>query len=153
MKNASTPLPTPPLTLLGPADAAADGRATCPLYLSPVNAGWPSAAEDYIDGQINLHELIVRNPASTFFLHASGDSMIGVGIHDGDLLVVDRSLEASHNRVVIAALDGELLVKKLCRRDGRVFLQSANPDYPEFDITEREYAHIWGVVSHVLHKL
>lgn len=153
MKKTSPLPPTPPLTVLGMADAAADNRATCPLYLSPVNAGWPSAAEDYIDGQINLHELVVRNPAATFFLHASGDSMIGVGIHDGDLLVVDRSLEASHNRVVIAALDGELLVKKLCRRDGRVFLQSANPDYPEFDITEREYAHIWGVVSHVLHKL
>lgn len=144
---------TPPLTILGMADADADGNETCPLYLAPVNAGWPSAAEDYIDGQINLHELIVRNPAATFFLRASGESMLGVGIHDGDLLVVDRSVEAAHNRVVIAALEGELLVKRLCRRDGRVFLQSANPDYPEFDITEREYAHIWGVVSHVVHKL
>lgn len=148
-KSASTPA----LTVLGMADANADGRPTCPLYLFPVNAGWPSAAEDYIDGQINLHELVVRNPAATFFLRASGESMLGVGIHDGDLLVVDRSLEAAHNRVVIAALEGELLVKKLCRREGRVFLQSANPGYPEFDITEREYAHIWGVVSHVVHKL
>ena len=153
MKKTTPPLPPPPLTVLGMADANADANATCPLYLAPVNAGWPSAAEDYIDGQINLHELIVRNPAATFFLRASGESMLGVGIHDGDLLVVDRSLEAAHNRVVIAALEGELLVKKLCRRDGRVFLQSANPGYPEFDITEREYAHIWGVVSHVVHKL
>ena len=153
MKKTTPPLSTPPLTVLGMADANADSNATCPLYLAPVNAGWPSAAEDYIDGQINLHELIVRNPAATFFLRASGESMLGVGIHDGDLLVVDRSIEAAHNRVVIAALEGELLVKRLCRRDGRVFLQSANPDYPEFDITEREYAHIWGVVSHVVHKL
>ncbi|MBD5646612.1 MAG: translesion error-prone DNA polymerase V autoproteolytic subunit [Desulfovibrio sp.] len=153
MKKTTPPLPTPPLTVLGMADTNADANATCPLYLAPVNAGWPSAAEDYIDGQINLHELIVRNPAATFFLRASGESMLGVGIHDGDLLVVDRSVEAAHNRVVIAALEGELLVKRLCRRDGRVFLQSANPDYPEFDITEREYAHIWGVVSHVVHKL
>ena len=153
MKKTTPPLPTPPLTVLGMADANADGNATCPLYLAPVNAGWPSAAEDYIDGQLNLHELIVRNSAATFFLRASGESMLGVGIHDGDLLVVDRSIEAAHNRVVIAALEGELLVKRLCRRDGRVFLQSANPDYPEFDITEREYAHIWGVVSHVVHKL
>ena len=153
MKKTTPPLPTSPLTILGMADADADANATCPLYLAPVNAGWPSAAEDYIDGQINLHELIVRNPAATFFLRASGESMLGVGIHDGDLLVVDRSVEAAHNRVVIAALEGELLVKRLCRRDGRVFLQSANPDYPEFDITEREYAHIWGVVSHVVHKL
>ena len=153
MKKMTVPPPRAPLTVVGMADANADGGATCPLYLAPVNAGWPSAAEDYIDGQINLHELIVRNPAATFFLRASGESMLGVGIHDGDLLVVDRSLDAAHNRVVIAALEGELLVKRLCRRDGRVYLQSANPDYPEFDITEREYAHIWGVVSHVVHKL
>ncbi|MBD5417568.1 MAG: translesion error-prone DNA polymerase V autoproteolytic subunit [Desulfovibrio sp.] len=153
MKKSSTPLPPAPLTVVGMADASADTAATCPLFLAPVNAGWPSAAEDYIDGQLNLHELIVRHPSATFFLRAAGDSMLGVGIHDGDLLVVDRSLEASHNRVVIAALDGELLVKKLCRRDGRVLLQPANPDYPEFDITEREYAHIWGVVSHVIHRL
>ncbi|WP_165077238.1 MULTISPECIES: translesion error-prone DNA polymerase V autoproteolytic subunit [unclassified Desulfovibrio] len=153
MKNIPHPLPTKALTVVGMADASADTAATCPLFLAPVNAGWPSAAEDYIDGQVNLHELIVRHPAATFFLRAAGDSMLGVGIHDGDLLVVDRSLEASHNRVVIAALDGELLVKKLCRKDGRVLLQPANPDYPEFDITEREYAHIWGVVSHVVHRL
>ena len=79
--------------------------------------------------------------------------MLGVGIHDGDLLIVDRSLDAAHNRIVIAALEGELLVKKLVRKNDRVFLQSANPEYPEFDITQREYAHIWGVVSHVVHKL
>lgn len=142
-----------PLTILGLADASAANKATSPLYLSPVSAGFPSAAEDYIDSQINLHELIVRNPAATFFLRASGDSMLGVGTHDGDLLVVDRSLEASHNRVVIAAIDGELLVKKLCRKGGRVMLKSANEGYPDFDISEREHVHIWGVVSHVVHRL
>lgn len=143
----------PQLTILGMADACPRESTTCPLFLSPVNAGWPSASEDYIDRQINLQELLVRNPAATFFLRAAGDSMLGVGIHNGDLLIVDRSLDAAHNRVVIAALDGELLVKKLVRKNARVFLQSANPEYPEFDVTEREYAHIWGVVSHVVHKL
>lgn len=142
-----------PLTILGLADASEENKATSPLYLSPVSAGFPSAAEDYIDNQINLHGLIVRNPAATFFLRASGDSMLGVGIHDGDLLVVDRSLEASHNRVVIAALDGELLVKKLCRKGGRVVLKSANEGYPDFDISEREHVHIWDIVSYVVHKL
>ena len=131
----------------------ANTQATSPLYLSPVSAGFPSAAEDYIDSQINLHELIVRNLAATFFLRASGDSMLGVGIHDGDLLVVDRSLEASHNRVVIAALDGELLVKKLSRKGGLVMLKSANEGYPDFDVTKLEYVHIWGVVSYVVHRL
>ncbi len=124
-----------------------------PLYLCSVRAGWPSPADDYIDEQINLHEIAVKNPAATFFLQATGDSMIEVGIHDGDLLVVDRSAEAHHNRVVIAALDGELLVKRLKQRGHRTWLSPANPDFPEIEITNREYVHIWGVVTYVLHKL
>ena len=141
------------LKIEGQAIATTPDGERQPLYLSPVQAGWPSPAEDYVDEQINLHEIAVRNPAATFFVRASGDSMLGVGIHDGDLLVVDRSLEAAHNRIVIAALDGELLVKRLVRRGGRAYLAPANPEYPEIDITNREYVHIWGVVSYVLHKL
>lgn len=79
--------------------------------------------------------------------------MKGVGINDGDLLVVDRSLNADHNRVVMAAVDNELLVKKISRRKNRVYLVPENPEYPEIDITEREYVHIWGIVTYVLHKL
>ena len=124
-----------------------------PLYLSPVAAGFPSPAEDYTDCQINLHELLVRNPPATFFVRAAGDSMLGAGIHDGDLLIVDRSAEASSGRVVIAALDGELTIKRLTRRKGRVLLLPENPTYPEIDITEREYVHIWGVVTYVVHQL
>ena len=97
--------------------------------------------------------MAVRNPAATFFLSAAGDSMIGVGIHDGDLLVVDRSIPAGQNRIVIAAIDGELLVKKIVRRENRVYLAPANPDYLEIDITDAEYLHIWGVVTYTLHKL
>lgn len=142
-----------PLEIVGQAAATTPEGERAPLYLSPVQAGWPSPAEDYVDEQINLHEIAVRNPAATFFLRASGDSMLGAGIHDGDLLVVDRSLEAAHNRIVIAALEGELLVKRLVRRGGKTYLAPANPEYPEIDITNREYVHIWGVVSYVLHKL
>lgn len=141
------------LMILGRAACVTPSGQIAPLYLSPVQAGWPSPAEDYVEGQINLHEVAVKNPAATFFLRASGDSMLGCGIHDGDLLVVDRSARAAHNRVVIAALDGELLVKRLVRRGGRVYLQPANPDYPEMDISDREYVHIWGVVTYVLHRL
>jgi len=106
-----------------------------------------------VDRKLDLHEYLVHNRAATFFLRAQGDSMLGAGIHDGDLLIVDRSVEAAHDRVVIAALDGELTVKRLVRRKGRVLLAPENPDYPEFDITEREYVHIWGVVTYVVHKL
>lgn len=142
-----------PLTILGSAVDSAPAGQGAPLYLAAVEAGWPSPADDYIDHRLNLHELVVRNPAATFFLRAAGDSMIDVGIRDGDLLIVDRSVDATHNRVVIAALDGELLVKRLVRRGKQVYLAPANPAFPEIDITAREYVHIWGVVTYVLHKL
>ncbi len=140
-------------------DANTTEREGLPLYATPVAAGFPSPADDYIDQQLDLHTHLVRNPAATFFLRAQGDSMIYAGIHHGDLLIVDRSLEAAHNRVVIAALDGELTVKRIVRRPaknghvGRVLLMPENPDYEAVDITEREYVYIWGVVSYVIHKL
>ena len=143
----------PALSIIGRANPDAEPESGCPLYLSAVSAGWPSPADDYVKEEINLHDVAVRNPAATFFLRAAGDSMIGVGIHDGDLLVVDRSIPAGHNRIVIAAIDGELLVKKIVRRAGRVYLDPANPEYPEIDITDAEYLHIWGVVTYALHKL
>lgn len=140
-----------PLTILGPADPSFNGYL--PLYESPASCGFPSPAEDYIQGQINLQEICVKNPPATFFLRAAGDSMIGLGIHNNDLLVVDRSLDATHNRVVIAAVDGELVVKKLVRRKGRVLLMPANPEYKEIDITDREYVHVWGVVTWAVHRV
>lgn len=141
-----------PLSIVGRAIPDAQPGPGCPLYMSAVSAGWPSPADDYVEEEINLHDVAVRNPAATFFLRAAGDSMIGVGIHDRDLLV-DRSILVGHNRIVIADIDGELLVKKIVRRKERVYLAPANPDYPEIDITDAEYLHIWGVVTYALHKL
>ena len=142
-----------PLELLGSAASLPEVPRGLPLYLAPVEAGFPSPSDDSVDRRLDLHEHLVRNEAATFFLRAHGESMLGVGIHDGDLLIVDRSLDAAHNRIVIAALDGELTVKRLVRRHDRVLLVPENPEYPEFDITEREYVHIWGVVTYVVHKL
>lgn len=141
------------LEFLGSADEHLPEREGLPLYLSPVEAGFPSPADDYMEGKLDLHRHLVRNEAATFFLRAHGESMLGAGIHDGDLLVVDRSLEARHNRVVIAALDGELTVKRLVIRQQRAYLAPENPEFAEIDITEREHLHIWGVVSYVIHKL
>ena len=140
------------LEILGTADNPPP-REGLPLYLSPIAAGFPSPAEDALDRRLDLHEHLVRNRASTFFLRAQGDSMTGAGIHDGDLLVVDRAEAAAHNRVVIAAIDGELTVKRLLRRNGRVLLAPDNPDYAELDITEHEQVHVWGVVTYAIHKL
>lgn len=140
------------LEILGVADSPTE-REGLPLYLSPVEAGFPSPADDFLDRRLDLHKFLVRNESATFFLRAHGESMINAGIHDGDLLVVDRSESAGHNRIVIAAVDGELTVKRLIRRRNRVLLAPENPDYPEIDITEHEYVHIWGVVTYVVHKL
>lgn len=151
--NTSTNRLSASLELFGTAEDHQPDREGLPLYLSPVEAGFPSPADDYMEGKLDLHKHLVRNEAATFFLRAHGESMLGAGIHDGDLLVVDRSLEARHNRVVIAALDGELTVKRLVVRQQRVYLAPENPEYAEIDITEREHLHIWGVVSYVIHKL
>ena len=93
------------LELVGVAASSPAGREGLPLYLSPVKAGFPSPAEDYVDRKLDLHEYLVHNRAATFFLRAQGDSMLGAGIHDGDLLIVDRSVA---DRVVFMA-DGQIL--------------------------------------------
>ena len=105
----------PALSFAGRPAPAVEGREGIPLYLCPIQAGFPSPADDFMDGRLDLHRHLVRNEAATFFLHVTGDSMLGAGIHDGDLLVVDRSVTADSGRVVIAALDGELTVKRLLR--------------------------------------
>ncbi len=150
--NKAIPL-NPALSFVGVAHQDPEEREGIDLFISTVSAGFPSPADDYIDQQLDLHRHLIRNPAATFFLRAQGESMLGAGIHDGDLLIVDRSLEASHNRIVIAAVDGELTVKRLMRRKNKVLLMPENTDYQEIDITEREHVHIWGVVSYVIHKL
>lgn len=141
------------LELLAIAASSSAHRVGVPLYLAPVEAGFPSPAEDHLDCKLDLHRHLVRNEAATFFLRAHGESMLGAGIHDGDLLVVDRSVEAAHRKVVIAALEGELTVKRLLRHEGRVLLAPENPDFLPIDITESEFVHIWGVVTYVIHKL
>lgn len=121
--------------------------------LCPLPAGWPSPADDYLEDQLDLHRLMVRNPTATFFLRASGHSMIGAGIHDGDLLVVDRSRPAVPGKVVIASVDGELTIKRLIKRGNKMLLAPENPDFPEIDLSEREEAEIWGVVTYAVHQL
>ncbi len=130
----------------------AEDRSGLPL-LCPVAAGWPSPSEDYMEDQIDLHKLVVRNPAATFFIRAMGHSMTGAGIYDGDLLVVDRSRAPQSGRVVIAEVDGELTVKRLIKRGHRVYLVPENPEFQETDISGREDTGVWGVVTHVVHHL
>jgi DNA polymerase V len=121
-------------------------------FQQPVSAGFPSPAEDHIDGKLDLNRHFIKNPAATFYVRVSGDSMTGAGIHNGDLLIVDRSLEPTPGRVVIAVINGEHTVKRLQREGDRLLLLAENPDYAPIMVTELEELHIWGVVTCVLHQ-
>ncbi|MDP3706294.1 MAG: translesion error-prone DNA polymerase V autoproteolytic subunit [Legionellaceae bacterium] len=124
----------------------------CPLYASHVRAGFPSPADDHIETHLDLNAHLIKHPAATFFVIASGDSMTDAGIQSGDMLIVDKSLEATHGKIVIAAIDGELTVKRLSRQAGKVKLLPANNRYGPIDITNEHDLVIWGVVTHVIHS-
>lgn len=123
-----------------------------PFLLCAVSAGFPSPADDYIDCSLDLNDHLISNRTATFFVRACGDSMIGAGISDNDILIVDRSLMAINGSIVIAAIDGELTVKRLKNKNGRTLLVPENNEYPEFEIHEESSFEIWGVVTYVIHK-
>ncbi len=127
------------------------GRLLLPVGAGKAAAGFPSPATDHIDQCLDLTEYLVLHPEATFFLRVKGDSMTGAGIHHGDLLIVDRSLEPASGRVVVAALNGELTVKRLQRSRGRITLQAENPAYPDIAVSDGHDLQIWGVVAHVVH--
>ena len=123
-----------------------------PLMATPVAAGFPSPAEQYIESPLDLNELLVHRPAATFFVRAAGDSMTGAGIRPGDILVVDRSLEVRDGSIVIACVDNEFTVKFL-RSDGeRWYLQPANRKYKPITFSEGMELRIFGVVTAVIHQ-
>lgn len=122
-----------------------------PLFLSTVPAGFPSPADDYVEARMDLHELTGATSPSCYFLRVAGESMVGAGIHDGDLLVVDRALAPASGAVVVASVDGELTVKRYVVRAGRAVLLAANPDYPPIELRDEQEMIVWGVVTHSLH--
>ncbi len=124
-----------------------------PLYSSAVRAGLPTAADDHMESRLDLHDYVVRHPQATFFVRVQGDSMINAGIHEGDILVVDRSVEAREGSIVIAVLDGELTVKRLRRRDGGVQLVPENDRYPVINVGPEQEFRLWGVVTTVVHRV
>lgn len=132
---------------------AARRRVPCarPLFLARVRAGFPSPADDYVDRTLDLNDLVVRRPEATFFVRVEGDSMVDAGIHPGDLLVVDRSVEAGDGDVVIAAIDGEMTVKRVRQDEEALWLVADNEAYPPQRVTTELV--IWGVVQHVVHEV
>ena len=124
-----------------------------PIFMATVPAGFPSPAADYEEGKLDLNRHLIRNPAATFFVRVTGDSMLKAGIHNGDLLVVDRSIEPRDKSVVIAVLNGELTVKRIRIRRNKVTLVAENDAYRSQEIDEKMEFEVWGVVTNVVHAL
>ena len=118
-----------------------------PLHSHKVVAGFPSPADDYIETRLDLNQKLIHNKQATFLLTVQGDSMKKVGIHDGDILVVDRSLPPKDGKIVIAALDGELTVKRLSIKSTGTWLVPENDNYPPIPVREEAEITIWGVVT------
>jgi DNA polymerase V len=122
-------------------------RWTRPLILCRVSAGFPSPAEDYVEGRIDLNRDLIKHPLSTFYIRVAGDSMIGAGIMPGALLVVDRAVEAHDGHIVVARINDELCVKTLSiDEDGKIWLLSENKRYQPIEIREEVDFEVWGRV-------
>ena len=123
-----------------------------PLMASPAVCGFPSPAEQYMESPLDLNTLLVRHAAATYFVRAAGESMTGAGIRPGDILVVDRSLEAEDGSIVIAAVDNEFTVKFFRRDKTGVHLESANPKFKPIRLSEGMELRIFGVVTACIHR-
>ena len=130
----------------------ADKKTNTPMFLDSVSAGFPSPATDYIENKLDLNEYLVKHPAATFIVKASGPSMVEAGILSGDLLIVDRSIKPKNDNIVIASVFGDLTVKKLRKKRSTLFLVSANNEYSSIEVKEEMECFIWGVVTYVIHK-
>jgi len=121
-----------------------------PFFITPVSAGFPSPADDFIDVQLDLNEYLIRHPAATFCVRTKGDSMSGAGIFPGSLLIVDRALVPRRDSVVLAVLDGEFTVKRLRQEGGLFVLYPENPGYRPLTVTPETDFTVWGVVVHAI---
>ena len=124
-----------------------------PLYENEVQCGFPSPADDFLDLDINLNDYLVRHKSATFCVKVNGSSMNGVGIHSGDVLIVDRAESVKNNSIVLAVIDNEFTVKSIKKNADKLYLNPANDNYKPIEITEDMNFHIWGVVTFVIYAL
>ncbi len=126
------------------------------LLLAPaIKAGFPSPAEDYLSDSLDFNKDLIKHPEATFYGRVEGDSMIGLGIEQGDIAVIDRSIEADHGDIIVAFFNGEFNIKQLDlthQKEGFIELKSANPKYPSFRIDEYDNFEVWGVVINTIKK-
>lgn len=124
-----------------------------PMFSHTVRAGFPSPADDYVADTLDLNDYLMPRKEASFLLRAKGESMVGVGIHDGDILVIDRSITPQSGSVVIATVDGQFTVKTLEKKRGKIRLLPANPDFEPIEFKDEQELQVWGVVTNVLHSL
>ena len=124
-----------------------------PLFVDTISAGFPSPADDYIEEKLDLNKHLIKNPVSTFYVKVKGSSMINIGIFEGDILIVDRSLQPVNNSIVIGVINGEFTVKRINKSDDKFYLIPENDNFPPIEITENMDFKIWGVVTNAIHKL
>jgi DNA polymerase V len=127
-------------------------KETYPYHSSPAAAGFPSPGEEFMDETLSLNELLIKRPTSTFFMKIQGDSMQEAHLYDGDIVIVDRSLTPLPGNIVIATINGELVIKRLEKIGNTYQLTSENPAYTPFVITEELDSLIWGVVTFTIHR-
>lgn len=132
------------------------------LHISKISAGFPSPADEYIEGKLDLNKYLISNPPATFFMKARSDSMIGSGIFPGDILIIDRSKKAYNGKIVIASINGELLVRRFFTdkdrmvgkvEENKIILKAENPKYRNIILKESDGISIWGIVTFVLHQV
>lgn len=126
-----------------------------PLFSNRIPAGFPSPADDHVEDRIDLNEELIRNPPATFMIRVEGNSMIDANIFAGDILIVDRSIEARDGHVIVAVVDGKFTVKRLSMKRGKVRLLPENPDpaYQPIDFKDGQELVVWGVVTNVIHPV
>ncbi len=124
-----------------------------PFFDVGVAAGNPSYVQEYFPESINISQELVKNPRATFCVRVSGQSMVGAGIDDGDLLIVDKELEAREGQIILAVINGDYTVKRLIQKSDAYYLQPENPDFEPLKITQFMDFRIWGVVTGLIKKL
>jgi DNA polymerase V len=126
------------------------GGSVIPLVNSTVSAGFASPAQDFMEDRIDLDKELVKNSITTFYIRVAGNSMIGAGINDGDILVVDRSLEPANGKIAICLIDGEFTVKRLKLETDCLYLMPENPEYAPIKVTEDNQFTVWGIVTYII---
>ena len=118
-----------------------------------ISAGFPSPADDFKETRISLDRELVKNREATFYARVDGDSMIGAGLEDGDLLVIDRSLNPENGKIAVCLVDGEFTVKRIKKEKNKLYLKPENKKYKPIELKEENELVIWGIVEYVIKKL